>query len=295
MFLGIQPVNCSFSSSRRQLLLGLESDEVVNLYSHCHYLIFFDIAGAFDKVWHQGLLYKLHVIKVPFYLIKIIASFLKDRTFVVKVEGKFSTKRIIICGVPQGSVLSPTLCSIFINYVPLADNECEKCLLFADDIVYMQKFIYKSKGKLLEGTNERATEKAQSYLNQLESWMDRWQLSLAPHKCAQLTFTKATITAADDLNVKIYNVRIPYDPHPKFLGIIFDARLSFSKSNEYIKEKVRDRINILKILSYDKHWSLPETFLINLYKVLVRSIFDYSSLVTIAGNKSHQRYGNATK
>ena len=34
--------------------------------------IFFDIAGAFDKVWHNGLLYKLFVIKVPYYLIKII-------------------------------------------------------------------------------------------------------------------------------------------------------------------------------------------------------------------------------
>ena len=39
--------------------------------------VFFDIAAAFEKVWHTGLVFKLFVLKVPFYLIKIIAEFLK--------------------------------------------------------------------------------------------------------------------------------------------------------------------------------------------------------------------------
>ena len=74
--------------------------------------------------------------------------------------------------------------------------------------------------------------------------MNRWHLSLAPHKCSQLTFTKAV----DNLDIKIYGFRIPYESNPKFLGIVFEARLSFEAHNELVKSKVKDRINVL---SYD--------------------------------------------
>jgi hypothetical protein len=47
--------------------------------------IYFDIAGAFDKVWHRGLLYKMVKIKTPYYIVKIVENFLKDRAFTVKV------------------------------------------------------------------------------------------------------------------------------------------------------------------------------------------------------------------
>jgi hypothetical protein len=88
--------------------------------------VFFDVAAAFDKVWHLGVIYKLYLLKVPYYLISIIWAFLNDRTFVVKVDGEKSSIRIIICGVPQGGVLSPTLFSLYINDIPLAEGEDEK-------------------------------------------------------------------------------------------------------------------------------------------------------------------------
>ena len=43
--------------------------------------IFFDIASAFDKVWHQGLLYKLAEINTPYYIIKIVGELPKNRMF----------------------------------------------------------------------------------------------------------------------------------------------------------------------------------------------------------------------
>ena len=176
--------------------------------------------------------------------------------------------------------------SCHINDVPLAEGSDEKCLLFADDIVYIQSFVYKIKGKLVENANQNAARKAQEYLDRLEQWMNRWHLSLAPHKCSQLIFSKFVDKRNDTLDIKIYGIRIPYEPHPKFLGIVFDARLSFVEHGELVKSKIKDRINVLKVLSYDKHWALPENFLINIYKVLVRSVMDYSSVVTLAGNKS---------
>ena len=49
-------------------------------------LILFDIASAFIKVWHNGLIWKLIKIRVPYYLVRIIQNFLHGRTFVVKID-----------------------------------------------------------------------------------------------------------------------------------------------------------------------------------------------------------------
>ena len=85
--------------------------------------LFFDISSAFDKVWHQGLLIKLIAIKTPYYLVKIIEQFLKDRTFVVKIGNMKSEKKKALVGVPQGGVLSTTLFSIFINDITIRKKQ----------------------------------------------------------------------------------------------------------------------------------------------------------------------------
>jgi hypothetical protein len=54
-------------------------------------IIFFDIASAFDKVWHQGLIYKLIKLNFPFYIICWIREFLNNRMFSVRVNN-FITK-----------------------------------------------------------------------------------------------------------------------------------------------------------------------------------------------------------
>jgi retron-type reverse transcriptase len=61
--------------------------------------VFLDIEKAFDTTWHTGLLYKLSKLN----------SFLLQRNFRVSVEGEMSTPRCMKTGVPQGSVLSPSV------------------------------------------------------------------------------------------------------------------------------------------------------------------------------------------
>jgi hypothetical protein len=75
---------------------------------------FLDIKKSFDVTWHFGLLYKLSELKCSISLIKHISSVLSQRNFRVPVEGEIFTPREMQAVVPQSSVLSTTLYSIYI-------------------------------------------------------------------------------------------------------------------------------------------------------------------------------------
>jgi hypothetical protein len=93
--------------------------------------VFLDIEKAFNTTWHPGLLYKLAKLQFSNSLIKLISSFLSQRKFRVSVEGKLSTPRYMQAGMPQGSVLSPTVYNLYINDTP--KTPVVNLALFADD------------------------------------------------------------------------------------------------------------------------------------------------------------------
>jgi hypothetical protein len=93
--------------------------------------VFLDIERAFDTTWHPGLHYKLSKLNFSTNLIKLISSFLSQRKFRVSVEGEMPTPRYMQAGVPQGSVLSPTLYNLYINDTPQTSSV--NLALFADD------------------------------------------------------------------------------------------------------------------------------------------------------------------
>ncbi|GBP92119.1 Probable RNA-directed DNA polymerase from transposon BS [Eumeta japonica] len=104
--------------------------------------VFFDVAKAFDRVWHAGLVYKLHSLQVPDRLIFIIQNFLSNRYFTFRHERTHSTRRLIRAGVPQGSALSPLLYSAYTNDIPRPTSGVQLAL-FADDTA----LYYKSKNR----------------------------------------------------------------------------------------------------------------------------------------------------
>ena len=94
-----------------------------------------DISKAFDKVWHQGLLTKLHhSYGVTGQLHKLVASFLQDRQMSVVLDGQRSSAKCISVGVPQGSILCPTLFLSYINDLPDGViSKLQKLVMYADD------------------------------------------------------------------------------------------------------------------------------------------------------------------
>ena len=70
-------------------------------------VFFLDISKAFDRVWHEGLIYKIKCMGVKGDLLALIESFLFERQQRVVLNGQESEWQTIKSGVPQSSILGP--------------------------------------------------------------------------------------------------------------------------------------------------------------------------------------------
>jgi hypothetical protein len=92
--------------------------------------VFLNVSTAFDRVWHHGLLHKLQTSFTP-SLCTLLRSYLRNRVFSVHIGSASSPPTRIAAGVPQGSVLGPTLFLLYTRDFPTMDSTTTA--LFADD------------------------------------------------------------------------------------------------------------------------------------------------------------------
>ena len=107
--------------------------------------IFLDTSKAFDKVWHQGLLYTIKSMGISGEVYNLLEYYLSNRFQRVLLNGRKSSWRLFLAGVPQGSILGPLLFLIYTNDLPNYLKPTAK--LFADDT---------SLFTVLKGINESA-------------------------------------------------------------------------------------------------------------------------------------------
>ena len=103
---------------------------------------------------------------------------------------------------------------------------------------------------------------------------------MAVHKCNYIIFHNSN-QAPNDLKLTMNNQSIKRVAEATFLGITLDEKLKFRSHIDQIKKKSTSRLNIIKILSHSS-WKLSKTTLINLYNTIIRSIFEYSSILVTA-------------
>ena len=123
-----------FRSSRSTVyLLFVVSDRIARAFnrSGATRAVALDISKAFDRVWHAGLLHKLKSYEISGQIFSLISSFLSNRRLRVVLDGKSSQEYPVNAGVPQGSILGPTLFLLYINDLP--DDVICDIAIYADD------------------------------------------------------------------------------------------------------------------------------------------------------------------
>ena len=135
--------------------------------------VFLDTSKAFDKVWHEGLIFKLQSMGISDNLLNLMNSFLSERYQRVLLNGQSSEWASIKAGVPQGSILGPLLFLIYIN--DLSDGIISDVKLFADDTSIFST-VY--------STNKTA-DSLNNDLQRISEWAYKWKKSFNPDPTKQ--------------------------------------------------------------------------------------------------------------
>ena len=126
-----------FRSSRSTAdLLTVVSDRIARAFSWSGSAraVALDISKAFDRVWHAGLLHTLRSYGISGQIFGLISSFLSNRRHPVVLDRKSSQEYPVNAGVPQGSILGPTLFLLYINDLP--DDVICNIAVFTDTTLY---------------------------------------------------------------------------------------------------------------------------------------------------------------
>ena len=199
--------------------------------------VFIDLEKAFDLVWRDGVLFKLRQLGLSGKVYNFVRNFLSDRSIQVQIGDSLSSIYSLENGSPQGSVLSPLLFIILINDIP-ESNEGVKLSLFADDSA-----IWKSGSSI-----KTILKHVQNYLIEVQFFFEKWGLKISKTKTVAVLFTKRS-KIKDELNLKICDTPIRFEKSVKFLGVIFDDKLTWSAHIDYVVDKCKSRLNLMRAIS----------------------------------------------
>lgn len=234
--------------------------------------VFLDISSAYDNVRLPVLRQKMHQLSVPVRLTNFILNLLSSRTISVRTNGSNLPSRNVWKGLPQGSVLSPLLYNLYTYNLESSVNCFCSILQYADDIA----LFYAS-----DSVNE-ATNRLNTALEYLSDWLMSNGLSLSTPKCLSVLFSRRRLIP--NYSIFINGESIPQASKVKFLGVIWDSKMSGIAHLSYIADKCERNINILRSLS-GVWWGSHPFCQKLLYNAIIRSHFDYGSFLLEPCNK----------
>ena len=246
----------------------------------CTLALFLDVRAAFDSVWTNGLKYKINQIGLSKQLENVLHSFLDSRSLKVLHNGIWSETVDLKAGTPQGACLSPILYLIFVNdLIPSLNLSLSSASQYADDIG-----LWNSNASVKE-----AEKQLQQDLSKVEEWCRKWHVSLHPAKSKLICFTKCPRHKAEmpaGPSVQISGEQVKSVQEADFLGLTFDARMTWEPQTRKMLTRAYQRLNLLRSIAALAAKPDPNT-LLTLYKSTIRSIFEYSAICFISAADCH--------
>ncbi|XP_032223431.2 uncharacterized protein LOC116604739 [Nematostella vectensis] len=222
--------------------------------------IMLDFSKAFDKVSHAKLSHKLHHCGIRGKTLGWIEAFLNNRNQFVVVDGSHSSQVPVTSGVPQGTVLGPTLFLVFIN--DIVDQCSSVTCLFADDTV-----VYRS----IRSPADHVS--LQHDLCNLEAWARTWQMEFNASKCQLLLITLKRNSSLFNysLDSQLLNSTDEHD----YLGIRVAHDLRWSRHCCKVSLKANKTLGLLRRTLKPCSQSVKE----RAYFSMIRPVMEYASPV----------------
>lgn len=240
-------------------------------------MILLDVEKAFDSIWHDGLIYKMHHFNFPNYILKLIRSFCSNRSFRVCIGNSLSSNKSIPAGVPQGSILSPFLYSIYTSDIKKPKNS--KVALYADDTALIVN------GKLTSAIIKRLN----SAIKTVNKFYRKWKINLNLEKSQAIIFPfNKSPKRKPKSSIIVNNSAINFSNEVTYLGITLDSKLTFAS---HINKTCIKASNCLKslypVLNRKSRLSLKNKNL--LFKSIIRPILTYGAPIWRHSAWSHRK------
>ena len=250
--------NCKGSSTTHYLVKLMDQAYSATDKKHAATALTIDYSKAFDYVDHNILMQKLVELGVRSKVIKLIASFLTDRSHVTIMFGKKSEFEQISCGVPQGTVMGPKLFVILIN-----GDKCSSVTnyKFVDDKTLV--LVYKGD----------PTKALQDALDIELSETNKDKMIINESKCHSITFNFCGEKFPPQ-NLTLNGNTINPADKIKLLGVHLTNDLKWTENTSNICSKVRKKLYLINKLKY---FGLQKEELITAWTSILRPLVEYAA------------------
>lgn len=221
---------------------------------------YLDFRKAFDSVPHKRLINKLKGYGVKGRVLNWVTDFLSTRNQFVSINGKQSHKAPVTSGVPQGSVLGPTLFIYYINDLPQVTNLLIK--IFADDTKAYSQI-----------RNEEDKSKLQKGIESLVGWSDVWLLRFNSDKCKVLHVGSSNPHHEYQISNDGVQSKLEVTHVEKDLGVYVDQNLDFKN---HIMTTVKKGRSLAGMIQRNISFKTKE-IMVPLFIGIVRPILEYAN------------------
>ena len=226
-----------------------------------------DISKAFDTVPRHLLIDKILNTHIHNNVKKWLANYLSGRHGYTIYNGKSSRTRHYTNGVPQGSVLSPTLFNLYMHDIPLPTHPDVHILSYADDLTIISQ----------HSRHETASRQLQQYMYTLENWLQTNRLKVSANKSLLTLVTPYTLEYTVEPQITLNNTIIPTTHNTKILGVTLDRGMTFRQNTHNATDKCQHRLNVLRALTHTTYGHSKES-ITTLYKQYIRPILTYAHI-----------------
>lgn len=245
--------------------------------------IFFDLEKAYDLTWRHGILNDLFTAGLRGSLPMYIAAFLHTRKFQVRLRNYLSDTHIQSNGVAQGSVLSVTLFALKINSIAqlFPTNRRLIASLYVDDLQI---------GISHPDLNVIQTE-LQRYLDNIHQWTNRNGFKFSIAKTKIMHFTTLPGLHMNKPVLKLGDSILPYTESMRFLGLIWDPKLTWKNHIVNLKAECTKLLGLLKSIT-SREWGADQYHRLQycstkVYRMYIRSKLDYGAPIYGSACSTH--------